>query len=95
MIKNLGKYCEENKKKLFDKTPVTFIINLSDKNWELDIQYFMDFYLQNLPKKLDNGKRSINIKKKYRNINADKTYRLNSYYNNLLNKHKPELNEVY
>ena len=58
LIKNLQLYCEFNQIQVFDLTPVTFVIDTEDKNFEYDIQEFVRFFqahdAQLLPQQFQN-----------------------------------------
>ncbi|KRX00256.1 hypothetical protein PPERSA_10755 [Pseudocohnilembus persalinus] len=74
LLRNLRQYMQKNKdnlkKDLFDVTPISFYLDLNDKNWEQDLQNFLNFYIKYLPRKLDTGKKNIEIKKKQKVINS-------------------------
>ena len=71
----MKEFCEENGKDYQDYTPLTFNLNLKDKNWEQDLQCFMDFFLKYQPVKLNTGKRFIEIRKKYKKVDYDRNYK--------------------
>lgn len=50
LIRNLTKFCEGNKMNAFDITPTTFIIDLYDDQFELNLNAFVKFFNHNLPK---------------------------------------------
>ena len=82
MLKNLTEICEDNGRNIFEFVPLTFIINLSDRNWEYDLYNFMEYFCKNNPKPMSNDKKKIEIKKKNKTIFLDKNFRLgNSFVN--------------
>ena len=46
LLKKLKEICTENGLNLFDITPITFHINLIDKNWEMELQQFLEFFIK-------------------------------------------------
>lgn len=50
LIKNLTKFCEANKLNAFDITPTTFVIDLYDDQFEINLNSFVKFFNHNLPK---------------------------------------------
>ncbi len=76
LIKNLTTFCEEHKLNIFDITPLTFILDIEERSWEMDSRLFVEFFKRHMPIKhlqIDkNYKNRIDIRKKIRyNQNSD------------------------
>lgn len=52
LLKNLTDYCESNKLNVFDYVPVTYVLNVSDSNFDANQNQFLKFFESNLPDKL-------------------------------------------
>jgi hypothetical protein len=70
----MKKYCEEHKMNVFDIIPTTFIVNFSEKYWESDLYFFLEFFSQHLPLPLMRSSKNnpkIEIKKKFKTVKYD------------------------
>lgn len=74
MLNNLKSYCDEFFLNVFEITPITFFVSLADRNWESDLQSFLEYFLKYQPVKMYTGKKSIVIKKKFKTIISDRNY---------------------
>jgi tubulin monoglycylase TTLL3/8 len=51
LVRSFQKYYNYQMTVPFNIIPMVFVVNFEERNWDLDIQAFVDYYLANLPEK--------------------------------------------
>lgn len=55
LVRSLQKHYNYQMTVPFSILPIVFMVNFEERNWDLDIASFVDYYLANRPSKLNNN----------------------------------------
>jgi hypothetical protein len=59
LLSNLTEYCEHTKKNVFEIVPLTFVLNLSDSQFDHNLNAFLKFFDANIPLHMKNDNRKV------------------------------------